>query len=209
MNDNYNDSSYLAYFQMAPVTMSLAIPDGANPKKLSIYRILEDGTRKNMNGKVNGNKIEFLTDSICALYEVLEDKTDDGIAPPTIVESTNSTWKYGSKNSLVLRSSGSFASFTGIMVDGEIIDPTHYTIREGSIIVELKSEYLASLAVGKHTVSINSTEGNVSTNITIEKDNDVAVVKTSDPLSISVEMLLLTMISMLFVISKISSKDKI
>ena len=46
--------------------------------------------------------------------------------------------------------------------------------KEGSTIITLKSDYLNTLSVGKHTISINSTTGSASTEFIIESN----VVKT-------------------------------
>ena len=63
--------------------------------------------------------------------------------------------------------------------------------KEGSTIITLKSDYLNTLSVGKHTISINSTTGSASTEFIIESNvvetpvkaenkQDVKKVKTGD-----------------------------
>lgn len=69
---------------------------------------------------------------------------------------------------LTFRSSASFASFRGVQVDGKTIAAESYlTEANGGIEVYLKAAYLKTLRSGKHTVTILSSEGNVSMAFTI------------------------------------------
>lgn len=68
---------------------------------------------------------------------------------------------------LTFRSTASFSSFQGVQVDGKALDKSNYIAEEGSIEVYLKAVYLQTLAVGKHTVTILSTEGNATAEFTI------------------------------------------
>ena len=68
---------------------------------------------------------------------------------------------------LTFRSTASFSSFQGVQVDGKALDKSNYIAEEGSIEVYLKAVYLQTLAAGKHTVTILSTEGNATTEFTI------------------------------------------
>ena len=68
---------------------------------------------------------------------------------------------------LTFRSTASFSSFQGVQVDGKALDKSNYIAEEGSIEVYLKAVYLQTLAAGKHTVTILSTEGNATAEFTI------------------------------------------
>lgn len=68
---------------------------------------------------------------------------------------------------LTFKSSANFASFQGVQVDGRTIAPTNYIAEEGSIVVYLKAVYLRTLAAGKHTVTILSSEGNATSEFTV------------------------------------------
>ena len=46
----------------------------------------------------------------------------------------------------------------------------NYDKREGSIIIELKASYLATLAEGEHTLTIRSASGDATTRFTIEAE---------------------------------------
>ena len=68
---------------------------------------------------------------------------------------------------LTFKSSASFASFQGVQVDGKTIAAKNYIAEAGSIEVYLKAAYLKTLKNGRHTVTILSSEGNVSIEFTI------------------------------------------
>lgn len=68
---------------------------------------------------------------------------------------------------LTFKSSASFPSFLGVQVDGRTIDKSCYIAEEGSIEVYLKAVYLRTLAAGKHTMTILSSEGDATTEFTI------------------------------------------
>lgn len=68
---------------------------------------------------------------------------------------------------LTFKSSASFSSFLGVQVDGRTIDKSCYIAEEGSIEVYLKAVYLRTLAAGKHTMTILSSEGDATTEFTI------------------------------------------
>ena len=68
---------------------------------------------------------------------------------------------------LTFKSSASFASFQGVQVDGKTIAAKNYIAEAGSIEVYLKAAYLKTLKNGRHTVTILSSEENVSIEFTI------------------------------------------
>lgn len=68
---------------------------------------------------------------------------------------------------LTFKSSASFPSFLGVQVDGRTIDKSCYIAEEGSIEVYLKAVYLRTLAAGRHTMTILSSEGDATTEFTI------------------------------------------
>ena len=68
---------------------------------------------------------------------------------------------------LTFKSSAGFSSFQGVQVEGKTIDKGCYIAEEGSIEVYLKAVYLRTLAAGKHTVTILSSQGNTTAEFTI------------------------------------------
>ena len=63
---------------------------------------------------------------------------------------------------------GDFSKFTGVKVDGNLIDKSNYTAKEGSTIITLKASYLNTLSAGTHTVEILWTDDSASTTFTIK-----------------------------------------
>ncbi|MGN0370065.1 MAG: choice-of-anchor I family protein [Butyrivibrio sp.] len=86
-----------------------------------------------------------------------------------IVEGTNGTWTQNSDGTLTFRANGDFSKFTGIKVDGILIDAGNYTAVSGSTVVTLKAEYLKTLPVGTHKLTVAYTDGECSTNFEVEK----------------------------------------
>lgn len=88
-----------------------------------------------------------------------------------IKDITNAMWMPSMTDTIQITADGEFSKFTGVKVDGEIVDSSNYTATEGSTVIEFKAEYLKTLDVGEHTVSIIFTDGEATTKIEI-KEND-------------------------------------
>ena len=77
----------------------------------------------------------------------------------TNTEGNGSNWTVGSDGTLEFKFSRSvndsetIKHFTGVKVDDTVVDSSNYTYKAGSVIVNLKSEYLAKLSEGKHTLT--------------------------------------------------------
>ena len=87
---------------------------------------------------------------------------------PTIIEGMNGRWNKGCEDALMFRSDAAYEDFIEVLVDGAVISVDNYTAREGSIIVELKADYLASLTEGEHTITIRSASGDATARFTVE-----------------------------------------
>ena len=85
----------------------------------------------------------------------------------TATDAKSATDYSGGIYGLTFKSSASFPSFLGVQVDGKAIDKSCYIAEEGSIEVYLKAVYLRTLAAGKHTVTILSSQGNTTAEFTI------------------------------------------
>ncbi|MCB6491514.1 hypothetical protein LI172_02375 [Coprococcus catus] len=96
------------------------------------------------------------------------------VTPPAItldykfLEGANGKWTKSSDKNLAFRANGEFSKFTGVKVDGTKIDADKYTAVSGSTIVNLKKEYLETLSVGKHTLTVAYTDGECSTEFEIK-----------------------------------------
>ena len=87
---------------------------------------------------------------------------------PTITDGANSSYVQGSQNTVYFHSSNTFTSFKKVLVDNKEISADCYTATEGSIVITFKPEYLNTLAVGSHSISIVSEEGTAITNFTVQ-----------------------------------------
>ncbi len=115
------------------------------------------------------------TCTVCGL--VLRTETVLKLAP-TIVEGANGKHQTGGNTDLTFRSDASFEDFLSVSVDGKVLDKNQYTLREGSILVTLKADYLSTLSVGQHTLGVTSASGTAETVFTVTAAP--AVVPTGD-----------------------------
>ena len=97
--------------------------------------------------------------SVKAIYEAYD-----------ILDGANSSWTQNTDGSLSIRGSGTFSKFVGVKVDGTLVDGKNYTVKEGSTIVTLKTDYLNTISVGIHTFEILWTDGSASTTFAIKAD---------------------------------------
>lgn len=128
---------------------------------------------------------------------------------PAIIAGADATWQKGSDKDLAFTSNAAFADFLKVQVDGKNVDAANYTVKEGSTIVTLKTSYLETLPVGRHTLAIVSDTGTAETEFTVlaaegeavdsKADNDgdkESLAKTGDD-----SMLPITVLSILAVVS--------
>ena len=85
-----------------------------------------------------------------------------------IVNGASQTVTENSGETVSFRSNCGIEKFVRLEIDEELVDPENYILKEGSTIVELKPEYLATLEVGKHGVSIVSQDGTADTTLRIK-----------------------------------------
>lgn len=85
-----------------------------------------------------------------------------------ITAGANGSWQKGTKDGLSFTSNAAYKHFQKVQVDGKDLDASNYTVKEGSTIVTLKTSYLETLSVGKHTLAIVSETGTVTTEFTVK-----------------------------------------
>lgn len=85
-----------------------------------------------------------------------------------ITEGANSSWKQNSDNTLKFVANGDFSKFTGVKLDGTLVAADKYTAVSGSTVITLKKDYLSTLSVGKHTLTIVYNDGECSTEFEIK-----------------------------------------
>ena len=77
-----------------------------------------------------------------------------------IIEGANGTWTQNSDGTLTVRANGEFSKFAGVKVDGKpLIAGKDYTAKSGSTIVTLSKDYLATLSVGRHDLTVLFNDG--------------------------------------------------
>ncbi len=86
----------------------------------------------------------------------------------------NSEYQIGSDATVVITAernvdeATTFAHFTGVNVDGQVLDTSNYTAESGSVIVTLNNAYLDTLAAGSHTIELTFDDATaVSATITV------------------------------------------
>lgn len=84
-----------------------------------------------------------------------------------IVNGASQTVTENSGETVSFRSNCGIEKFIRLEIDEKLVDPENYILKGGSTIVELNPEYLATLEVGKHGVSIVSQDGTADTTLRI------------------------------------------
>ena len=107
----------------------------------------------------------------------------DAVKPgftPEIIQGDESTWTKGDGQPLSFTSNAAYADFQEARVDGQTLDPVHYTVEQGSTIVTLKAAYLESLDPGEHTLDIVSSTGTATATFTITAKETQQPAKPAD-----------------------------
>ncbi len=116
---------------------------------------------------------------------------------PTSIAGDGAAVTQGEKKALSFTSDAAFEDFLRVEVDGKTVDASHYTVRSGSTIVTLNADYVASLAVGEHTLSIVSKSGTAEAKFTVNKktaevtDNNKKSSQTGDTSNLALWLALL------------------
>lgn len=98
-----------------------------------------------------------------------------GNASYNIIQGTGQQITKG--NDVTFTSNADFDKFLRVEVDGNEIDSANYTAVSGSTKVTMKADYINTLTVGKHTLTIVSADGEASTEFEIK----AASVTSPDP----------------------------
>ena len=86
------------------------------------------------------------------------------------IEGAGGTWTKNTDGTLTFRANGDFSKFTGVKIDGNMILADKYTAVSGSTIITLKNDYLGTLSVGKHTLTVIYNDGECSTEFDIKAE---------------------------------------
>ena len=127
--------------------------------------------------KINGREVNYTrigddgdTQSFWVETNLTMTPTAAGETPNyKIIEGANGTWTQNRDGTLVFRANGDFDKFTGIKIDGTLIDAKNYTAVSGSTVITLKADYLKTLSVGTHKLTVVYTDGECSTNFEVKQ----------------------------------------
>ena len=86
---------------------------------------------------------------------------------PEIIDGKGQSLTAGETRELTFRSNAAYSDFIRVEVDGKTVDGKNYTVKEGSTIVTLKADFVATLSVGEHTLGIVSESGTATVAFTV------------------------------------------
>ena len=112
-----------------------------------------------------------------------------------ITKGDGASWFQGSTAGLSFTADGKFEDFTGVSVNGKLLDKANYSAKSGSTIVLLKNAYLKTLDTGKYTITLHFEDGNAEGTFHIEAEN--ANPKTGDTILLPAAILLLSLTALL------------
>lgn len=90
---------------------------------------------------------------------------------PKIIEGAGAKWNIKNSESLKFRSNAEFEEFLRVLIDGNELDKKYYKAYSGSTVIEISSDYLKTLSVGEHKLSIVSQNGSADTVFTVVGNN--------------------------------------
>ncbi|MGM9614176.1 MAG: X2-like carbohydrate binding domain-containing protein, partial [Oscillospiraceae bacterium] len=124
--------------------------------------------------KINGKEVSFtFTNNDPGVFMVTTGITMTPIAAGAsdykIIEGANGAWTQNTDGTLTVRANGDFSKFTDVKVDGTPVDEENYTAVAGSTVITLHTDYLKTLSVGTHKLTVAYTDGECSTNFEVKK----------------------------------------
>lgn len=116
-------------------------------------------------------------------FIALEEPVGGGIA----TNNMDIMYTIGLDNNVTIYCTYNLSDFINVTIDYKTVSPLNYTLAEGSTILTFDPDYLATLSIGEHTVTLNYTNASVSSVLTIianttvsEKDTISESENTSD-----------------------------
>ena len=110
--------------------------------------------------------------------------TTPDVKPEIILEGTDKSYTKGANATASIHCTGDLDDLAGVKMDGKEVDKANYTLKEGSIIVTFKAEYLETLSAGEHIVTLLYAGGHsVDSTLTVLTDVDHSTGDTQDDAS--------------------------
>ncbi len=97
-----------------------------------------------------------------------------------MLEGMNGEWTQDSDGALSFRADGAFRKFIGVMVDNSLLDAKNYTAESGSTIVKLKGDYLETLSVGSHWLTVVYNDGECIADFKVQAAADNSNAESAD-----------------------------
>lgn len=151
-----------------------ALPDTAEPDDTATEALIH-GAQEQYDGLTEHEKTlipEELKEKLESLLGALLDYR--------IVAGNGIQWTVGDDSSITLTANGPLEKFVGITVDGTAVDGANFTVKSGSTIITLQPDYLNTLSVGKHTLTVIYRDGEASGTFEILKQAETTAPKTGD-----------------------------
>ena len=114
-----------------------------------------------------GDCDKYFSDA-AATKEITKAATVTAKRSPKITAGDGAAITQGEKNELTFTSDASFADFLRVELDGTALEEKNYTKREGSTIITLNCDFVATLSVGEHTLAIVSKSGTATAKFTVK-----------------------------------------
>ena len=129
-----------------------------------------------------------ITADVTVYAKWTEDSVTPELATYSFISGDGQSWTKGSDNTVdftVKRDvddETTFSHFTGVEIDGTVVDAANYTAEAGSVKLSLKASYLETLADGSHDISVLFDDGSAEAKFTVldSADNDEPGDETKD-----------------------------
>ncbi len=130
----------------------------------------------------NGNVLE-VTDNGNGTFSFLfpnSDVTVEVVFKPDykIVLGDKTSAELDQVQNLTFKANGALSKFRCLKINGSVVDPSNYTLEEGSTVVMLKESYLKTLVAGEYTITFVYTDGEAQGTFTL---TEVAPPVPSEP----------------------------
>ena len=144
-----------------------SLPDQASPDDTDAEKLIND-VKKQYDALTEHEKSLVSEDAKAKLENLLDDLKDY-----KIIKGDGSIWTKGTESGIEFTANGAYSKFTGIEVDGEAVNEANYTAVSGSTVITLTPEYLDTLSVGRHTLTVLYTDGKAGCGFEIQAKADM------------------------------------
>lgn len=118
--------------------------------------IAGSGSKVVVNGTEYGIDHAKVAGAISDLHTAFGNIGTSTPSPGPVLEGDGGEYYILAPTALTFRSTEPLAEFQEVKVNGEVVDPSNYTLEEGSTIVTLSIDYLKTLGVGNYDIEVVS-----------------------------------------------------